>query len=71
MNRKQQLLGATGTFPRGKLRDDDEGGIRMAVGIENGVVMIAFGSQVTWLGLPKAEALALAESIRANAEKLP
>ncbi len=72
MSLKNDLkLGATGTFPRGQLNEHDEGGIRLAVGVQNGVVQIHFGTQVTWIGLPKAEALALAESIRTRAEELP
>lgn len=45
-----------------KLNNHDEGGIRIAIGIKDGVVMIDFGSEVTWLGLPKAEAIAFAEA---------
>jgi hypothetical protein len=64
-------LGATGTHPRGKLNSDDEGGIRLAVGIDEGVVKIFFGRPVSWIGMPREHALALAESIRHQAEKLP
>jgi hypothetical protein len=64
-------LGSTGDHPRGKLNADDEGGIRVAVGVDEGVVKIFFGKPVSWLGMPKEHALALAEAIRYQAEKLP
>ncbi len=64
-------LGATGTFPAGKLNEHDEGGLRLAIGIKDGVVMIDFGTEVTWLGLPKAEAVAFAETILRRAKELP
>lgn len=70
-SRRSALLGATGTFPQGKLNEHDEGGIRLAVGVKDGVVMIDFGTPVTWLGLPKAEAIALGQSILQRAQELP
>lgn len=71
MNRKQRrTLGATGDFPRGKLNGDDEGGLRLAIGVKDRTVMIVFGKEIAWLGLGKTEALALADSIRQRAEEI-
>lgn len=56
-------LGATGNFPQGKLNETDEGEITIAVGIENGKVIIQFGKPVSWLGLGRSEAMALASSL--------
>ena len=71
MNRKtRRALGATGDFPRGKLNADDEGALRLAVGVKDKTVMIVFGKEVAWLGLDKAQALAFAESIRQRAEEI-
>lgn len=63
-------LGATGKFPDGKLHEDDEGEITMAIGIHEGKVIIDFGKPVHWLGLPKEDALALAEMITKRANEL-
>ena len=55
-------VGATGTFPMGKLNDDDQGGIKMAIAYDpiDGLVRVEFGKPVAWLGLPPNEAKALA-----------
>jgi hypothetical protein len=44
-------LGATGKFPRGKIRGDDEGQLRGGMVIQDGTLVIYFGKPVTWLGL--------------------
>lgn len=63
-------LGATGKFPDGKLNQDDEGELRMAVGVRDGNVILDFGKPVHWLGLPKEHALKLAEMLQKKAEEL-
>jgi hypothetical protein len=59
--------GPTGDFPAGKLNDEDEGGLRIAVGSERGNVVIAFGKPVAWIGMPPQEAADLATMIIRNA----
>jgi hypothetical protein len=56
-------LGPTGEFPRGKLNKTDEGALMIAVGHENGVVRVEFGTPTAWIGLPPEEALAFAALI--------
>jgi hypothetical protein len=70
---KPDDLGATGEYPDGKLHEDDEGEIKIAIAADpsNNVVIIDFGKSVNWLGMGKQEALGLADMIRKNAEKLP
>ena len=65
-------FGATGEFPEGKLDPDDEGALRLGVATDyrNQVVRIDFGKQVIWLGLPKKEAMLIAELIRKHAAEL-
>lgn len=65
-------LGATGEFSRGKIHASDEGDIRMAVGTDPAgtVVILNFGSPVTWLGLHYAEAVALGEALLRHAATL-
>ena len=64
-------FGATGKFPKGQLNDDDEGAINVGVAFdpEKNVVMINFGSPVTWLGLPPKEAIEFANLILAKAKR--
>lgn len=60
------LLGPTGEFPEGKARPDDRGELQMAVGIENGKVVVHFGTAVNWIGLPAQNAIELGELIKAR-----
>lgn len=64
-------IGATGTFPDGKLNDDDQGALRIAVGYDrvDGIVRVDFGKPVAWLGLPKENAIAFAEAILKHAKQ--
>lgn len=67
----KRLTGATGDMPHGKCNDDDQGGLRVAIGIDrSGVLRVDFGKPVAWLGLDKATALALADNIRKHAERM-
>ena len=67
-----EKLGATGKFPKGKLREEDEGEIQFAVATdkENKVVLLDFGKPVVWLGLPAAEARMLANILNEKADEL-
>jgi len=64
-------FGPTGDYPRGKLTDDDEGGLKLGVTVMDKTIVIAFGKPVEWIGLDKLTALTLAETIRRRAEELP
>jgi hypothetical protein len=66
-------IGPTGEFPHGKMGADDQGGINVAVGIDKfGLIRLVFGKPVTWLSLPKAEAIEFAKLIlrKAGAKKI-
>ena len=57
MKIKDFKLGATGEFPQGKMNSEDEGELRLGVTADKGNVVIAFGTPVTWIGLPPKVAL--------------
>lgn len=61
---RDHQLGATGQFPEGKLTGEDEGEIRLAVGVHEGKVVVNFGKPVAWIGFSPQQARELAESIR-------
>lgn len=63
-------LGATGEFPQGKLNKSDEGELRMAIYVENSKIVINFGKDLSWLGLDKDTALALAENLKQKANEI-
>lgn len=67
-----QDIGATGAFPHGKIRHDDEGELKVAIAAdhENQRVHFEFGKTIAWLSLPRAEVLQLADIIRAKALEL-
>lgn len=55
-------------YPRGKLSEDDEGALNIAIGVRDKTLIINFGKQVGWLGFGKDDALAFANAVikRAN-----
>lgn len=57
------FLGAIGSHPDGVLRKGDEGLIQFAVGMEDGKVVIDFGTPVAWLGMTPQQAADFASSI--------
>lgn len=65
-------IGPTGRFPRGKLNEEDQGEIQMAIGTDlvKNVVMVHFGAPMKWLALDRTTALAMSESLRQKAEQL-
>ena len=64
---KDRKLGATGKFPKGKLIEEDEGELRLAVGHKEGNVIVDFGKPVAWFALPPDAAMNLAEKLMDHA----
>lgn len=65
-------IGPTNDFPHGKLNDYDKGGINIGIAtdLKTDTVIVHFGTPVIWLGLPKAEALELADILTKKANEL-
>lgn len=63
-------LGATGTYPQGKLNQDDEGGLHFSVSEEDGVIKLDFGKQVSWIGMPPEGARQLAAILIRHADSI-
>jgi hypothetical protein len=66
------ILGATGNFPRGKIDRLDEGQIKFAIAADHktNTVLINFGKKVIWIGMTADEALEVAESLVNKAMEL-
>lgn len=62
-------FGATGRYPRGKIHESDEGEIQIGVTAMRGTVVIAFGKEIAWLGLPPQQARELAAEIVKRADE--
>jgi hypothetical protein len=63
-------LGKTNQFPRGMLNKDDEGELRIAIGMRDKTIIVDFGTETTWIGLDKDTALALADALVSWAQKI-
>lgn len=62
-------LGATGRFPLGKARPDDEGELTLAMYDRGGKVFIDFGTHVTWIGLDSKTARQMAARLSELADR--
>jgi hypothetical protein len=58
-------------YPRGKLCDDDEGQIQIAVAVKDGnTLIIDFGKPVAWLGFGLADAEAFVAGIQRRIDEM-
>ena len=57
------------SFPRGKLNEQNEGEVQLAVGVQQDVVVLAFPHPVTWVGLLAEQAEELAHTILQRAKE--
>lgn len=65
-----EKLGATGNHPDGKLTEDDEGEIRLAIGHTPGKVIIDFGDKpIKWIGFNTTQARQIAMTLIEHADK--
>jgi hypothetical protein len=63
--------GPTGNFPHGKLREDDEGEIKIAVTVSDNNLVIDFGPKgVTWIALDRRTAEAFIAGLTKRLEEL-
>jgi hypothetical protein len=61
-------FGATGKFPDGMLGPDDEGALQVGVAHDsNGTVILNFGKEVSWIGMPAEQAINFAKLILRHA----
>lgn len=58
------------SYSEGQLTPDDEGDLMLAVGEKDGNVVIDFGKQIVWLGLPPDSAIELARMIHDRAVEI-
>ena len=65
-----QTVGATGQYPHGRVGPDDQGGLKSALYIREGKLVLDFGKPLSWLAMTKAEAQTLAVGLFKKAEGL-
>lgn len=64
------MLGPTGRFPQGKANKHDEGELRFAAGVRDGVVVLDFGKSVAWFGMDPDAAITLGELLIKHGKSL-
>lgn len=57
-------------YPRGKLRDDDEGELQIAIATQDNTIIVDFGKNVKWIGLDKFTALNMAKLLIQHAHSI-
>jgi hypothetical protein len=74
MKRKSPIndptLGPTGNFPDGKLTVGDEGQVKLAIGTNDGNVIVDFGVPTKWIGMSPEDALYMAQLLIQHALSL-
>ena len=65
-------LGATGKYPKGKMHEQDEGELKVAMTVDekNKRIVIDFGKPIAWIGITSSEAKMLAVALMENVSKL-
>jgi hypothetical protein len=66
----QNPLGAMNRHPRGKVNQDDEGELKLAVYHKDGTVFIDFGKTTAWIGFDASTAKAFADLINSHAQAI-
>lgn len=67
---EDEELGTTGEFPEGKISKDDLGEIKFAIAIYNSLVVVNFGSPVTWFAISPEQADELAAVLMEKAQEI-
>lgn len=65
-------LGPTGTFPQGKINQEDQGAIVIGFSLdeEHGVIILHLGEN-SWVGIEPQQALLIADALRELAGRCP
>lgn len=73
MSLKDRLkLGGTGAFPEGRSQPNDEGELKMAIGVtDGGLVHIEFGKPIAWLSMSPGQAKEMAALLLRHAASIP
>ena len=61
--------GAIGAHPKGRLTKSDEGAIQFGVGVQDGKVVLDFGTSVQWIGMTAQDAADLASVLLSKARE--
>jgi hypothetical protein len=62
-------LGATGRYPEGKLREDDEGEITIGITVYEGKVIMDLGGDMGWVGFTPEQSRHIASTLQRRAKQ--
>ena len=67
-----EKLGPTDQFPQGRLNPNDKGEIRMAIfpDEESRVIIMEFGVELSWIGMPPGQAREMGEALIRHANEM-
>ena len=63
-------VGPTGEFPEGKLNENDDGELAVGMTIDNGKVVMLFGTPITWIAFSPEQAIEFANQIIEKAKEV-
>ena len=63
----EEMKKLMGEYPNGKLTKDDAGAIAVAIGHENGAVILQFPKPVAWIGFTPDQAMEIAQTLMEHA----
>lgn len=61
--RREAFAKIFGEYPNGRLRDDDQGAVSVAIGHEKGVVTMQFPKNLNWIGFTADQAIDIAQTL--------
>lgn len=66
---KEEKIGPTGKFPKGKLNPDDEGELQFGIAYDpkTKLVHVNFGKPVVWFAMPREIAINMARTLLKHA----
>ena len=72
LNSNIENSGPTGEFPDGKIREDDDGELAIAIAAnkKDGIVIMYFGKPTTWIGLKPTDVYAIAYLLVEKAKEI-
>lgn len=63
----RQQIGPTHEYPLGRLDETDEGELAVALGIQQGKIVLRFGALISWLAMSPEQAIMFAEALKQKA----
>lgn len=70
MDIKDEQEKVQGTYPNGKLNENDAGSLMIAIGVEKDSVVLRFAESTDWIGMPPETAVTIAQELIRRAREI-